>query len=294
MLLSGEYLVLLGAEALAVPLKIGQRMTVFPGDPGMIRWNTRVLDEDWFFAEFHIPDLEIAETSDDAVAAVLKEILRAGESLKPGFFSREYGWQIKSHLEFHIQWGLGSSSSLVSNIAWWMDVDPYLLFKKVYPGSGYDIFCARAGKPILFHLSGDKPAVSEIDFRPPFPDNLFFIYLGRKQDSQLSVSKFREEVIISKRDIDAVSGLTRSMVAAGSLQEFVAIMEKHEEIISSLLNQQPVGKSRFSDFPGAVKSLGAWGGDFILAASSEPEKVVADYFNNKGLSVIFKYHDLVL
>ena len=74
----------------------------------------------------------------------------------------------------------------------------------------------------------------------------------------------------------------------------MGVMNRHEDIVSSLLNIPPVGKSRFPDFPGTLKSLGAWGGDFIMAASSESEETVRDYFRSKGLGVIFKYLDLAL
>jgi len=49
----------------------------------------------------------------------------------------------------------------------------------------------------------------------------------------------------------------------------------------------------FSDFEGIIKPLGAWGGDFILAVSKIGLKKVKSFFNQKGLSVIFKWDDLV-
>ena len=295
LLLTGEYLVLCGAQALAIPLNVGQGMTVLAGgEPGMIHWKTRVLDGDWFSAGFRLPELDVAETSDLSVASGLRGILTAGADLNPGFFKEQDGYEIHSRLDFDIRWGWGSSSSLVSNIAWWMEIDPYHLFKKIFGGSGYDVFCARAKKPILFQLIDNKPLVSEVEFNPTFLEKLYFVYLGHKQDSQQSVSRFRSEATVSKVDIEAISGLTREMLASKSLLDFMAVMNRHEDIVSSLLNIPPVGKSRFSDFPGSLKSLGAWGGDFIMAASSESEETVRDYFRSKGLGVIFKYLDLAL
>jgi len=47
----------------------------------------------------------------------------------------------------------------------------------------------------------------------------------------------------------------------------------------------------FSDFSGSIKSLGAWGGDFVLVAHSENPTA---YFKEKGYEVIFSYHQMVL
>jgi mevalonate kinase len=295
LLLTGEYLVLCGAEALAIPLKFGQGMTVLPGkDAGMLYWTTFVMDKEWFSARFHIPDFEIIETSHTTIAARLMEVLEAGAGLNPEFFNANEGYLVRTNLEFDIRWGLGSSSSLLSNIAWWMDIDPYSLFKRIYPGSGYDVYCARSKKPILFQLSGEMPTVREVEFLPPFHEKLYFVYLGQKQDSQKSVSRFRSDVSVNQDIVESASLLTHEMIAAKSLDEFAGIMTRHEELISSLLNMEPVGKMRFLDFHGSVKSLGAWGGDFILAACSEPVESVRDYFSSKGLAVIFRYHDMAL
>ena len=40
-----------------------------------------------------------------------------------------------------------------------------------------------------------------------------------------------------------------------------------------------------------IKSLGAWGGDFILAASKENP---VSYFNQKGFETVIRYTDMVL
>jgi hypothetical protein len=47
----------------------------------------------------------------------------------------------------------------------------------------------------------------------------------------------------------------------------------------------------FSDFDGAVKSLGAWGGDFVLAISNEDPTT---YFKSKGYETIIAYKDMIL
>lgn len=293
-LITAEYLVLRGALALAVPLKKGQHMKVMVGRrESVLGWDAQVLGNKWFRADFSLPALKILYTSDLKLAETLKHILEASRNLAPDRFKAGKSYQVMTELEFDVHWGMGSSSSLVSNIAWWLGIDPFELFKLIYPGSGYDVFCARSGKPILYCLVNGLPSVTEVDFKPPFRENLSFIYLGTKQDSQKSVLEFSNRQSIPDRLIHDVSELTGQALNSTDLEEFQRILLSHEEKISSILGIPPVGKDQFPDFPGVVKSLGAWGGDFIMAASSGPFDETADYFYGKGFPVIFKYDDLV-
>jgi hypothetical protein len=52
-----------------------------------------------------------------------------------------------------------------------------------------------------------------------------------------------------------------------------------------------VKEALFPDFKGVLKSLGAWGGDFILAISKENPK---DYFASKGYETIIPYSEMIL
>jgi hypothetical protein len=50
-----------------------------------------------------------------------------------------------------------------------------------------------------------------------------------------------------------------------------------------------IKESLFSDFDGIIKSLGAWGGDFVMAADHP-----AEYFAAKGYETIVAYEDMIL
>jgi hypothetical protein len=50
----------------------------------------------------------------------------------------------------------------------------------------------------------------------------------------------------------------------------------------------------FSEYWGEIKSLGAWGGDFILATSERSAEETKTYFNQKGFEVLFKYEQLAI
>lgn len=127
-MLSGEYLVLDGAEALALGLQVGQRMRVedVPGDG--LEWESTEKDGSvWFSARF-AADGTLQEASDAAVAARLKSLLAVCREENPRFdFS---GKRVCLHAEFDRSWGLGSSSTLIYTLAQWAQVDPFALVRR--------------------------------------------------------------------------------------------------------------------------------------------------------------------
>ena len=61
--------------------------------------------------------------------------------------------------------------------------------------------------------------------------------------------------------------------------------------MASVLDTPTVKQSLFPDFKGSLKSLGAWGGDFILAVAEDNPTV---FFKEKGYDTIIPYHDMIL
>ena len=208
-----------------------------------------------------------------------------------------------THLDFDPNWGLGSSSTLIANLARWANVNPYELLKMTFGGSGYDIACATVERPIYYQVKtevpepveGPTPTVEPINFTPHFANHLFFVYQGQKQSSSKEIKAFLSKAnpVDLQKDIEAVSEISRAVPKCQSLDEFAMLMQCHERIISRCIGQEPVQK-HFPDFEGVLKSLGAWGGDFILAATKWDENQVKAYFKEKGLEVVFGYKELVL
>ena len=64
---------------------------------------------------------------------------------------------------------------------------------------------------------------------------------------------------------------------------------EHEELISQILRKEKVKNKYFLDYDGEIKSLGAWGGDFILAAGPENSN---DYFFDKGFKTVFNFNTI--
>ena len=293
-LLTGEYLVLNGALALAIPLKLGQSMMVETCFDEFLQWDAHKPDDPWFSVILNPENLEIIDSNDQPKAEKLAQILKAIKHLNPKAF---YGNDLKftTRLDFDPNWGLGSSSTLIANLARWANVNPYELLRLTFGGSGYDIACATTEQPIYYQLIDGEPQVETIEFNPHFAEHLFFVYQGQKQSSSKEIKAFLEKANPTdlQKDIETISEISRAVPKCDSLDEFGLLMQCHERIIARCIRQEPVQK-RFPDFEGVLKSLGAWGGDFILAATEWTENQVREYFKEKGLEVIFGYKEMVL
>jgi len=152
LLLTGEYLVLEGAFALALPLKYGQSFSVKKNTDGLLTWQANYLQKPWFSAKFSLPNLKLLSFDNENLALRLHEILLQLQKMKPGFFSEKQGFLINTELDFNPEYGFGSSSTFIANLARWAHVDPFQLQKNTFGGSGYDIACALSGKPLFFQL----------------------------------------------------------------------------------------------------------------------------------------------
>jgi len=305
LLLSAEYFVLDGAVSLALPTKFGQSLHVQENSYQLIAWKS--FDDKnqlWFEAFFSINNFKIVQTNNLAIAKRLSQILAAAQELNSSsalsadsFLQK--GFDVKTELTFPRAWGLGTSSTLIYMIAEWAKVDAFVLLEKTFGGSGYDIACAGAERSILYHREihspheGWKPTWEYCNFNPTFSDQLFFIYLGKKQNSREGIAHYKK---MQQRagTIEKISGLTNEMLTCTTLDDFEKIINTHESIISDTLNLSKAKDLYFQDYWGAIKSLGAWGGDFVLATSNRSEKETKEYFNKKGFEVFLKYSDLIL
>ena len=293
LLLTGEYVVLDGAIALALPTKLGQVLEVDDREEEGILWKS--YDEKnslWFEEEFRIKETEIVGSDKDEVSRRLSSILTEAHRANPERLSGKGGYKVSSRLDFNRNWGLGSSSTLINNIAQWFDVDAYWLLKQSFGGSGYDIAAAQHDHPILFSLEEGKPTALTTSFDPPFKDQLFFVYMNRKQDSRHSIEHYRSQPQEQVSEaVDKINGLTHQLLNSQTLAEFELLLEIHETLISRLINTPKVKGALFPDYPGTLKSLGGWGGDFILATGGEAEK---KYFRRKGYETVIGYSEMIL
>ncbi|MDR6299491.1 GYDIA family GHMP kinase [Mesonia maritima] len=295
LLLSGEYLVLDGAKALAVPTKFGQHLTISKTNLSHFSWISRTnTDKIWFEAEFKIENnsiqLKNLVTGEKSIADRLLKILQEIEKLQPDFLQN--GIKLETKLEFPQHWGLGSSSTLIANLAEWAKIDPYKLLKQTFGGSGYDIACAQHKTPLLFELKDEKPLVKEVNFSPEFSSELFFVHLNKKQNSRDSIQHYRKQSLTDKKEyVKKVSLLTEEILASKTLSEFENLLKTHEQLLSKILNTPTIQEQLFTDYNRQLKSLGGWGGDFILATGGKKEQT---YFQEKGFSTILSWEEMVL
>lgn len=295
-LLTGEYLVLRGALSLALPLKFGQSLEVKPldGDENLLKWTAFRPDVVWFSTDLNRETLQVISADDRVKAEKLSNILLAVKHLNPDVFSKG-GLEFVTRLGFNPEWGLGSSSTLIANLSRWANVNPYELLRMTFGGSGYDIACTTAEQPILYQLVDGNPKVESVKFSPAFSDRLFFVYQGQKQSSSKEVGNFKERMrqMSFEKEIDEVSGITKSLVSNASFDDFCRLLHEHENIISHCIGREPL-QQHFPDFEGTIKSLGAWGGDFFMAVTEWDTEKVKRYFAEKGLSVVFGFKEMVL
>jgi len=300
LLLTGEYLVLEGATALAVPTKFGQDLSVEKIKEPQLIWGSFTNTGDcWFEAIFELPKLRLvnatfnsdSDGSADFIAETLQDILLETRKLNPEFLKSEQGFLVKTNLTFPRDWGLGTSSTLINNIAQWAKVDAFQLLWNSFSGSGYDIANAKHNTPILYQVNNQQPIVKKVDFTPSFCDQLFFVHLNKKQDSKAGIARFKEKREKINNEIQLVSEISKQLIQEQKLLEFEKLIQEHEKIISSIIELPTVKERLFPDYLRSLKSLGAWGGDFILATGN---KDTSQYFIDKGYTTILSYSDMVL
>ena len=289
-LLTGEYVILDGALSLAAPTKFGQHLKLQENLSNLINWKSKNFDGNiWFECLITSDTLKVKSTSSQKISNTLVEIINFIREYNPAFL-KNCGSDISTNLTFEKNLGLGSSSTLISNLSKISGVNPYTLNNKIFKGSGYDIACAESISPILYKLDKDQKIINEVSFKPSFNEHIYFVYLNKKQNSISEIEKYNKNKA-SNSIINEISDITSEILVCNSIDRFNKLIEAHELIISKLISKQTVKDLLFKDFDGYIKSLGAWGGDMIMVSSEiDPSK----YFIEKGYSTIFKFKELLV
>ncbi len=289
-----------GAKSLAVPCKFGQDLVIEEINEPVLVWGSFTNEgECWFEASFNLPQLRLVsatfnsnkEGSSEFIAETLQNILQKAKALNPNFLNENKGYLIKTNLSFPQNWGLGSSSTLINNIANWAQINPYTLLWNAFSGSGYDIACAKHDSPILYRVENKMPSVTEVVFDPSFKEEVYFVHRNKKQNSREGIATYKNRKKEAIFQINTIDTLTEEFLRATSAKDLNKVIRSHEELISSIIQQKPVKEALFSDYFGEIKSLGAWGGDFILATGNDDTPT---YFKEKGFKTIVSYSEMIL
>jgi mevalonate kinase len=291
-LLTGEYAVLDNVDALAIPLRLDQRLHIEPVENSKISWKSYNVDGNVWYDQ----DIELSSLNDtrfkgsDPISQKLIEILRTALRLigKTNFTS---GLRATTQLDFDRKSGMGTSSTLIHLISNWLGCNAYELQFECFGGSGYDIACAGAGSPIVYNYNDGAPKVSNITYQPRLADQLYFVYLNQKQDSRKSIASFDNNRLSDSYRKRLNEMPKKFLETEDDLQAFQKIIEEHENIIADIVQLEPVKQRLFKDFSGAIKSLGGWGGDFVMAAGPAD---TMDYFRQNGYEQIHRWNDIVL
>lgn len=287
LLISGEYLIICGAKGLALPTQSGQTMTVSREEgPNRILWQAFLNDGSlWFEATFEYPQWKCLHSSDHKKAEMLLRILpAAGHKVASGG-----SYTIQTKLDFDPAYGLGSSSTFLSNFAQWAEINPFDLLPLSFGGSGYDLAVAMQKKALIFSRDNHTPKWQEVHFKPAFSDELLFVYSGQKRVSKDAIKNFNCHEIPEHR-IHLINEITAGILHCSDLNTFETFLDAHEICMSEILQVPTLKSAHFQDFPGAVKSLGAWGGDFFLATR---KSIAKNYFSNKGYTIMFEWNELI-
>tara|TARA_R110002012_G_scaffold186198_1_gene352853 strand:+ start:94666 stop:95580 length:915 start_codon:yes stop_codon:yes gene_type:complete len=292
LLLTAEYLVLDGAEALALPTTRGQKLTVKTTQGHGLLWKSELHDgSTWFETHFTLPIKDCAVPNGDIPQRLLT-ILQAAQELNPDFLNTQKGYSVTSSLEFPRDWGLGSSSTLIANIALWAQINPYKLLEMTFGGSGYDIACATSEGAITYQRTESNPIIKSVAFDPDFRENIFFIHLNKKQNSRESIKHYRSlDSNLLLNEVSHFSQLTTAVKESKTLQAFEQLLTEHEERLSKIIKTPTIKSQLFSDYPHLIKSLGGWGGDFVMVTGEAQEM---EYFKNKGFHTIIPYSEMIL
>jgi mevalonate kinase len=258
-----------------------------------LKWTSFDADKGiWFTDCITIDEVKNKLLSDQnsLVKNTLIEILFQANIQNPKVFETG-GYEIETYLTFPRNWGLGTSSTLINNIAQWFQIDAFELLSNSFGGSGYDIACAQTDRPIIFQLIEEQPKFEVVSFNPSFKEHIYFVYLNQKQSSKLAIANYLTQRHKSPAIISKINKITHQIITCNTLTEFTQLMEYHEILMSEVLETITIKERFFYDFKGVIKSLGAWGGDFVMVISPEnPEQ----YFKDKGFDVLLQYDELIL
>lgn len=290
LMLTSEYFAIDGALVLAVPTKLGQEFFFEKQNDGksILTWEAFHQQKPWLKTVIDYKNWEILDANISSGAEFIVKVLKNVQHLSEIQLKSNHSYHLKTNLQFPPDFGLGSSSTLMNNLAEWADIDPFQLNAISLGGSGYDIAVAKAKSAVLFH---NKPEIffEKVNFNPKFKNSLIFIHLNQKQDSREGIHLYKSK-IKSPKLVEEFSDLTRNILLCNELEKFSQLMMLHEQKISDFIEIPTVKEKYFSDCPSFVKSLGAWGGDFVMSAKFNGFE---DYFWGKGFTTVFDWDDLI-
>ena len=285
-LLAGEYTVLLGLEALAVPVKQGQWLEFFafstPENQPRILYFKAIDSEGltWIENRYDLEEQVWLEPTTPELEPFSKVLTKVPDE----FWEENRSYRLETRLEFGRETGLGSSSTFIALMAECFRLDPQKLQEEIFKGSGYDVAIACLGKPITFWRNEQGAHYRSWNIQPKLTEDWRVVFLGEKVDSRKSASAILETLAnmlsepFYKQQFERVLNIVRD---ADNTQSIEAALEMYQLLLAQLLDMNTPYKE-FNLTPvkqGLCKWLGAWGGDMILVNNTLFEKEL-DFFSD--------------
>lgn len=281
LLLTSEYFVLDGALALACPTKYGQTLSV--AEQKNFSWTS--IDKE---GQTWLSLTQLYAKTEDKPTQTLKHIFSSIKNFKP-----KNKFEIRA--DFPAEWGLGSSSTLIALLADYFEVNPYELNQKIFRGSGYDIACAFAKTPLLYS-NQDRldPATEAVQIPEEIQPYCYFLYLGKKQNSREGIEHYSKLKIDKTAIGQDLTAITQEIIRLTNYKDWMYLLDKHEDIISKNLKLDRVKNTLLKNCPYFVKSLGAWGGDFVLLISDDEFDTIKNKLKKMEFDTIFAFDELII
>ena len=271
-LLAGEYAVMCGVEALALPVKAGQWQHVWEMPAkgvSKLVWQSKEADGTvWFECRIDTDIMHVSETDNTAYSDTLLKLLLHIKEQKPDFFLHK-NIRIETECEFDRTFGLGSSSTLVCNLAKWSGVNAHDLQERVLGGSGYDIAVGNLGKPLVYWREQSEPNWSAWQLPVDFTQHWYLAFPGKKQNSREALNDVKKQLEIIQTDVallQQMNACIQAIKTPRSLPMLEAMLEMWQALLAQRLDlPRPYETLDLSPVRGGLcKYLGAWGGDVLL------------------------------
>jgi mevalonate kinase len=248
----------------------------------------------WLSCRFDLPTFQVLDLELQSNEEVnrLKQIFQKAD-LSHWKIGKSY--RIETKLDFDRVYGLGSSSTLITLMSKYLNLNALQLQFDVFGGSGYDAAVGMIKKPIVYWLTEDDSNWQFWEMKTELSENWEVVFLGKKMDSRKSIAEVQDALNEIAEDefytaqFDHILKLTRYASDKLSME---ASLEMYQKLLSESIHlDTPYVTLEILPVNGGLcKWLGAWGGDMILVNDVLLQAYPNKFENYKRI----KWNDLII
>src|SRR5690606_41565486 len=98
------------------------------------------------------------------------------------------------------------------------------------------------------HVENEKHIVETVRFRPNFTQNLYFVYLNKKQNSRTAIANYKSKKLHISETVQHINHITREILQSKTLTGFCHLLEKQEANMIVMLEIHTANQQSFQDF----------------------------------------------